>query len=92
MMRALPPSTTESGMIPQVCASPFQPHRGRIRVGGADFEVRRPKVVAMHLPRFSTFLRDPVVPSCIVLSEFLVLCLGEGDGQWGRHGTRHPLC
>ena len=79
-------------MIPQMRASPFQAHRSRIRVRGADFEVRRPLVETMHLPLLLTFLRDPVVPSCIVLSEFLVLCLGEGDGQWGRHGTRHPLC
>ena len=67
------------GMIPQMRASPFQPHQGRIRISGADFEVRRPKVVAMHLPRFSTFLCDPVVPHHILARQFLLLCFGEDD-------------
>ena len=78
-------------MIPQMRASPFQPHGDRIRVGGADFEVGCAKVVAMHLPLLPTFLGDPIMPRGIVLSQFLSLCLGEDDRECNRHRAGHHL-
>src|SRR5258708_16431936 len=72
------------GMIPQMRASPFQPHRRRIRIRGADFEVRRSLVKAMHLPLLLTFLCDPIVPSGILAGQFLLLFLREDNGQWHR--------
>jgi hypothetical protein len=80
-MRALPPSTTESGMIPQMCASSLQPHRGGIRICRTDPEVGSPKVVAMNFPRFAAFLCDPVMPSRIVCRECFSLCVREDNRQ-----------
>jgi len=62
-------------------ASPFQPHRCRIRIGGADFEVRRPLIKAMHLSLLPTLLRDPIMSRRILTRQFLFLCLGEDDGE-----------
>ncbi len=45
----------------------------------------------MHLSLLPTFLRDPVVPPGIVLSEFLSLCLGEYDRERNRHRAGHYL-
>ena len=78
-------------MIAQMRAFPFQPHRRRVRIGGADFEVCRAKVVAMHLPRFSTFLRDPVVPRRVLTRQFLLLGFGEHRGQRDRFSAGHRL-
>ena len=71
-------------MIAQMRASSFQSHRGRVRISGADFEVRRALVKAMHLPLLPTFLRDPVVPRRILVSKIFLLFFGEVDGQWKR--------
>jgi hypothetical protein len=73
-------------VIAQMYAATFQAHWGRIRISRADFEVRCPLVETMHLPLLPTFLRNPVVPSCILCSQFLVLCCGEDDGHWQRCG------
>ena len=67
-------------MVAQVRAATFQAHGGRIRISGADFEVRCPLVETMNLPLLPTFLRNPVVSSCILSSQFLLLCFGEDDG------------
>jgi hypothetical protein len=79
-------------VVAQVRAAIFEAHGSRIRIGGADFEVRRPKVVAMNLPLLSTLLRDPVVPSRILGSQFLLLCFAEGDWEWGRYWAGNDLC
>src|SRR5438874_13642527 len=79
-------------MIAQMRASPFQPHGGGIRISRADFEVRRALIQPMHLSLLPTLLGDPVVSRGIVLREFLLLCLGEGEWQWGRHSASHTLC
>jgi hypothetical protein len=77
----LPPSTTESGMIPQMRASTLQTHRSRIRISGADFEVSRAAVEAMHVSLGFALLGDPVVPCGILGYQFLLLCFGEDDRQ-----------
>jgi len=78
-------------VVAQVRPSILQAHGGGIRIRGADFEVRCPLVETMNLPLLPTFLRNPVVPRGIVLSKFLLLCLREGNWQWGRHSAHHTL-
>jgi hypothetical protein len=56
-----------------VGASTLEAHRGGIRIGGTDSEVSRPLVETMNIPLLSPFLRNPVMPRGIVLSQFLVL-------------------
>ncbi len=41
----------------------------------------------MNLPLLPPFLCDPVVPSRMLGSKFLLLCFGEDDGQWQRCRT-----
>ena len=74
-------------VVAQVRAAILEAHRSSVRIGGADFEVRRPMVETMNLPLLSTFLSDPVVPCRILGSQFLVLGFGEDDGEWERCGA-----
>src|SRR5260221_1129287 len=69
------------GMIPQMRASPFQPHRGGIRISRADPQVGGALIIPTHFSLRPSLFGDPVMPRCNFLSEFLSLWLSKGDWQ-----------
>src|SRR5207248_842016 len=54
------------GMIAQVGSSSFEAHRCSIGISGADAKICRPLIGATDLSLLSTFLRDPVMASCVL--------------------------
>src|SRR6266704_1333741 len=69
------------GLIAQVGSSSFEAHRRGIRIRGADAKIGCPLIGATDRSLLSTFLRDPVMASCVLRRQFPVLCLREDDRQ-----------
>ena len=84
MMRALPPSTTESRMIAQI-DSILRQHQGRIGIGGAHLQIRHPLIAATaNTTVLCSHFLNPVMPLGILLGEALLFLRGERGGKWCR--------
>lgn len=63
------------GMIAQMSSSSLEAHGRRIRISGADPNVRRALLGTVDLALLPPFLGDPVVPGGVLRRKFLALSL-----------------